>query len=657
MIRTRVRRIRNRTFLQLDLVLLPLCALLAITVRFEGLSWMSTPWAATMAAYVVISVPLRIALFGWLGVYRRVWEQASISELEVLARAAFAGGAISGTIGLVFPVVSSGAILRVPLSVLALDALLAAAAITLTRYAVRLHRSSRPRALGDGRRILIAGAGAAGQMMAREIAARPELGLTAVGFVDDDPTKLGGLLEMLPVLGSIGEIPRVVRDREIVEIIIAMPSAPGDAVKRVVRAAAEAGVSTRTIPGLYEILSGRFHISALRRVEIHDLLRRAPIETDLSLIRPLISGQTILVTGAGGSIGSELCRQIARLEPSRLILLGHGENSIFEIVEELKRTSPGLKTRAIIADIRDRRRMRTVIHEQSPHIIFHAAAHKHVPLMEANVTDAIKNNVVGTLNVVDAAEREGTPYFVLISSDKAVRPSSVMGASKRVAEQLVQLAARRTGRPYVSVRFGNVLGSRGSVIPTFMRQLRSGGPVLVTDPEMRRYFITIPEAVQLVLQACSMSRSGEVFMLDMGEPVRIVDLASDLIRLSGLREGTDVEIAFTGARPGEKLFEEMFCSEEEVLDTTHPKILRARHTATVVDLPERLATLMTALAAEASEDELRLLLRTLAPDFSGVRTASVRTTSGRSRRFDIEVPVTASKISVVGGPSPELAAG
>jgi FlaA1/EpsC-like NDP-sugar epimerase len=620
-------RVRNRTFLQLDLLFLPACVAIAYSMRFEGWTWVQTPNLISAAIYIVLTVPLRIALYRWLGLYRRVWEQASIGELEVLARAAIAGTAITTVIGVLIPLLGRN-LMRVPLSVLALDALLTSAVITLSRYAVRVNsRRSRMKSCGNGRRVLIAGAGNAGQIMAREIAATPELGLTAVGFVDDDATKLGGLLEALPVLGKLADIPQIVREHEVAEVIIAMPSAPGATIRRVVRAAAEVQVSTRTMPGLYEILSGRVTFSALRRVEIQDLLRREPIETDLGAIRPIVTDQTVLVTGAGGSIGSELCRQIARLQPGRLVLVGHGENSIFEVCEELRRSHARLAITPVIADIRDRRRMRQLVRDTAPNAIFHAAAHKHVPLMETNVADAISNNVLGTRNVIDAAERAATPYFVLISSDKAVSPSSVMGATKRLAEHLVQLAGKRTGRPYVSVRFGNVLGSRGSVIPTFMKQLSEGGPLLVTHPEMRRYFITIPEAVQLVLQACAMSRNGEVFTLDMGEPVRIVDLATELVRLSGLQVGTDIEIRFTGTRPGEKLFEEMFSDDEEVLATSHPKILRARHTDPVPDLVLRLTSLISAVETGASEVQLRSMLRSLVPDFTGTKGPALPATT------------------------------
>src|SRR3989442_962893 len=374
---------------------------------------------------------------------------------------------------------------------------------------------------------------------------------------------------------ACADVGRVIAQQEVDEVVIAMPTAPGRVVRGVVRAAIDAGIPTRTVPALFDILSGRVSLSNLRKVEIQDLLRREPVRTDLGLVRTVVSGVPVLVTGAGGSIGSELARQLAHLGPSHLVLLGNGENEIFDILGELRAAHPSLQLSPVIADVRDLPRLRSGFRRLHPHAVFHAAAHKHVPLMEENVADAITNNVVGTGNVVCCAAESDTQHFVLISTDKAVRPTSIMGATKRVAEMVVHDAAIRQGRNFVSVRFGNVLGSRCSVVPIFLGQIRAGGPVTITPPDMRRYFMTIPEAVQLVLQASALGRGGETFVLDMGEPIRIVDLASDLVRLSGLEVGRDIEIRFTGIRPGERLFEEPFFRHEEVLPTGHPKVLRA----------------------------------------------------------------------------------
>jgi FlaA1/EpsC-like NDP-sugar epimerase len=381
--------------------------------------------------------------------------------------------------------------------------------------------------------------------------------------------------------------------------------------------ATDAGIAARTMPGLDDLISGRIKVSALRPVEIQDLLRRDPIVTDLEAVRALAAGKTVLVTGAGGSIGSELCRQIAAQEPSRLIAIDHSENQIFEIEGELRRKFPRLQIVPVIADIRDAARIHTIVGKFRPHAIFHAAAHKHVPLMEGNVAEAIANNILGTRNVVDAALDAETQHFVNISTDKAVRPTSIMGATKRVAERVVLHAAVTEKRNFVSVRFGNVLGSRGSVIPTFMRQIQEGGPVLVTHPDMRRYFMTIPEAVQLVLQAGALGKGAELFVLDMGEPVKIVDLARDLIRLSGLEEGSDVEIAFTGVRPGEKLYEEVFFGGEDIRPTNHPKVLRVlddTHDPSFIEHVDGL--IRQAVGHQAEDRQLRDALRVLVPEYA-----------------------------------------
>ncbi|MGH9422880.1 MAG: UDP-N-acetylglucosamine 4,6-dehydratase family protein, partial [Thermoanaerobaculia bacterium] len=379
-------------------------------------------------------------------------------------------------------------------------------------------------------------------------------------------------------------------------------------IRQVIRTALSAGIQTRTVPSLPEIISKQSSATGLREVEIQDLLRRDAVETDLAAVAELATGETVLITGAGGSIRSELCRQVARLAPSRLVVLGHGENSIFDIFQELSLSFPDVEIMPVIADVRDRSRIAHIFQLYHPHAVFHAAAHKHVPLMEDNVLEAVTNNIQGTRNVVDAAIDTDVQHFVLISTDKAVRPTSVMGATKRVAEQIVQHAAAKYHRNFVSVRFGNVLGSRGSVVPTFLRQIRAGGPVTVTHPEMRRYFMTIPEAVQLVLQAGALGRGGEVFVLDMGEQIKVVDIATDLIRLSGLEVGTDIEITFTGVRPGEKLYEEMFFTAENVLPTDHPKVLRARNGLLAEGTTKKMETLVRAAAGDRSADEIRKLL-------------------------------------------------
>jgi FlaA1/EpsC-like NDP-sugar epimerase len=456
-------------------------------------------------------------------------------------------------------------------------------------------------------------------MIVQEMRANPQLGLVPVAFLDDDPAKQGAQIRGLPVLGGRERIPELAEEYGVAEVIIAMPTAPGAAVREILGICKAAGVAARTIPGLYGILSGEVSVSQIRDVDIEDLLRREPIATDTSAVEGMLRGCRVLVTGAGGSIGGELCRQIARCEPEILVLVGHGENSIFDIANELRRIWPDLPVAQVIADIRDRDRLDTLFAQYQPQVVFHAAAHKHVPLMEMNVAEAVTNNVVGTENLLSLAQTHSVSRFVFISTDKAVNPSSVMGATKRVAELLVQAAARQAGRPYVAVRFGNVLGSRGSVVPLFREQIRAGGPVTITHPDVSRYFMTIPEAVQLVLQASTLGSGGEVFALDMGEQIRIVDLATDLIELSGLKPGDDVAIVFTGLRPGEKLHEEVSLPGEEYVPTGHEKVFcwsnGLQPAAWSLELEESVEELVT-LASHGVEDQIRAKLREIVPEFA-----------------------------------------
>ncbi|WP_456480951.1 polysaccharide biosynthesis protein, partial [Oceanithermus sp.] len=482
----------------------------------------------------------------------------------------------------------------------------------------QLARSQPPHS--GSRRVLIIGAGEAGTMLAREMLRHPESGLVPIGFLDDDPSKQRQRFVGLPVLGNIEDLPRVALKAHADEVLIAIPSAPGKVVRRVVELAQRTGLRHRIVPGIYEILSGKVAISQIRDVDVEDLLRRNPVQLDTSEIAGYLEGRVVLITGAGGSIGSEIVRQVARFRPRRILLLGRGENSLYQIERELERTWPELDWRTIVADVRDREKMQHVFATYAPEVVFHAAAHKHVPMMEANPDEAVFNNVGGTKNVVELALEHGVGRFVNISTDKAVNPTSVMGASKRVAEYLVQWAAQQAkpGQAFVSVRFGNVLGSRGSVIPLFKEQIASGGPVTVTHREMTRYFMTIPEAAQLVLQAGGLGDNGAVYVLDMGEPVRIADLARDLIQLSGLEPGVDIEIVFTGIRPGEKLFEELLTAEEGTEASKHQQIFIAR--TSLADLDQRLELLSELFAAARSRDpkRIRAAFKRLVPTYTEV---------------------------------------
>jgi FlaA1/EpsC-like NDP-sugar epimerase len=633
---------RNRHLFLLDAPSLVVAPVIAFAVRFEDFSWLGDNLRMVLP-YIFLAGALRLAVFYNFGMYRRLWRHASIGELKQILFAGAAAAVVAAAIGLWFLPAAQITPSRVPFSVVFIDAFLTTAAIALPRLLARTIRVKNRRRRRDdpGRVALIVGAGDTAKLVAKELFANPHLGFEPIGFVDDDPTKQNHMLVELPIFGPLSAIKGIVERHGVSELIIAMPSAHGDVIRKVVRAGLDCGIPTLTVPGLPELITAKTNGTSLREVEIQDLLRREPVETDLAAVAELATGETVLITGAGGSIGSELCRQIARLAPSRLVLLGHGENSIFHIFHELRADFPDVSVIPVIGDVRDRKRVAAIFRAHKPHAVFHAAAHKHVPLMEENVIEAITNNVFGTMNVVDAALEAGCEHFVFISTDKVVRPTSVMGATKRIAEMIVQRAASKHDRNFVSVRFGNVLGSRGSVVPTFLRQIRAGGPVTVTHPEMQRYFMTIPEAVQLVLQAGALGRGGEVFLLDMGDPIRIIDIATDLIRLSGLAVGTDIEIKFTGVRPGEKLYEEMFFSAENVLATDHPKVLRARNGILPEGIMRRIEALVSAAESQHPDDELKQLLRNLLPDFHPHPMHPIAASEDETKEISVrETPVT-----------------
>ena len=431
-------------------------------------------------------------------------------------------------------------------------------------------RSKDPRGPRD--RALVVGAGDAGEAVVRELSRPTHGGHVIVGFVDDSPEKGHLVIHGRPVLGTIAALPELVREHSIDEVLIAMPSAEGETIRRVYDLCAASGARVRTLPSVAAVAANAGGLSRqFREIQIEDLLRRAPIYTDIREVAGYLSGEHVMITGGGGSIGSELARQVARLAPASLILVGKGENSIYEIEQELIQTA-GFTPITVIADVRDALAMERVYADYRPSVVFHAAAHKHVPLMQKNPYEAIRNNVLGTLNVAELAVRHGVKRFILISTDKAVKPSSVMGATKRVCEKIVASLARSSDTEFAAVRFGNVLGSRGSLIPMLKAQMERGGPLRITHKEMTRFFMTIPEAVQLVVQAGAIGSRGEVFVLDMGDPVRIDDLAHDLVRMHGLRPGVDMGIQYTGMRPGEKLHEELLYDAEDLVPTTHPKI-------------------------------------------------------------------------------------
>ena len=609
---------RNRHFFLIDVVFFLITPIFATAIRLEGFDflWQIQP---QIAFIVFIFTSFKLATFLVGGLYNRMWQHASVDELGKII--------VLGLIVLLGESVLFYELCRqnimglsaIPQSVPIIDGFLTILVIGGLRFSIRLSERVYQRSYGKmiGKPVLIVGAGDAGVMIAQELQSNPQIGLIPVGFIDDDHEKKNLRIRGISVLGGRELIPEAVISLDIHQIIIAIPTVSGKVIRDIEVICSKTGVKTRIIPGVFELLDGSVSIKKLRDLDIEDLLRREPVTSDVSQIKALLKGKKILVTGAGGSIGSEICRQIARCNPAQLIVLGHGENSIFNIAGELSKSHPDLKLSTVIADVRDEKRIQKIFARFRPQIVYHAAAHKHVPLMESNPVEAISNNVIGTYNVTKAAVEIGVERFLLISTDKAVNPTSVMGATKNIAELIVKDAANRSGKPFVAVRFGNVLGSRGSVVPIFRDQIAHGGPITITHPDVKRYFMTIPEAVQLVLFSASMGKGGEVFVLDMGEPVKISDLAKDLIRLSGLELGKDIDITYSGLRPGEKLFEELLLDEESFEKTIHRKIFICRNGTASREIQAEIAHAKT-LVLKASTTELGRFLEEMIPGFQFV---------------------------------------
>ncbi|WP_442953114.1 polysaccharide biosynthesis protein [Paenibacillus sp. Soil750] len=548
----------------LDMVLIWISVLIAYLLRFE--LHIPEAYMRQWIEYSAISMIVGSACLIYFKMYRRVWEYASIGEVISIFKAVVATCTLSYFIMILLhePRVPFAVYVRVMENMILI--------IGASRFIWRVVRDKYNKKQSNQRKALIIGAGDCGILIAKELKYNSNSPVYPVAFVDDDPSKYKHFIMGVPVLGDRNEIIRIVETNDIDEIIIAMPSVSKLEVSEIITICKHTKAKMKIIPRINDLIEGKVTINAIRDVQVEDLLGRDPINIDLDGIANYVQGKVVLITGAGGSIGSELCRQIAPFHPKKLILLGHGENSIYVIEKEIHRLFPTLHIEPVIADVQDLERMKEVFQSFQPKVIFHAAAHKHVPLMERNPAEAIKNNVFGTRNVAECAHQFNAERFVFISTDKAVNPTSIMGATKRIAEQIIQSMDLVSQTKFVAVRFGNVLGSRGSVIPHFKEQIAFGGPVTVTHPEMVRYFMTIPEAVQLVIQAGAFAKGGEIFVLDMGEPVKIVDLATDLIRLSGFEPGVDMEIQFSGIRPGEKLYEELLLSEEGLGNTSHDRI-------------------------------------------------------------------------------------
>ncbi len=573
-------RLRRRSLMVvIDALLVNVAIFLAFLIRYEQLP--STFWT-TYLSYAVPMTVIRILSLRFFGLYNRVWQYASIGELVSTIKAVSAG-TILNSFYLFFVVQQSFS-----RGVVVLDWMLNILLIGGSRLGWRMLRDglygiNRKR---HGRRVLIVGAGDGGVLVAREFRNHYRGQVSIVGFIDDDPEKQQQQILGCSVLGDRTAIPHIVDTYRVEEIVIAMPSVERKTIREIVAICQETKADVKILPGVFDLFEGNVTVNQIRHVEVEDLLGREPVKVDLASMSQYISDHVVLVTGAGGSIGSELCRQIVRFSPRLLLLMDICENNMYDIEMELKGKTD-VRLVPLVKDVRDRQAVNDIFRKYRPQVIFHAAAHKHVPLMEVNPEEAIKNNAMGTYHVAQAANLYGASKFVLVSTDKAVNPTSVMGASKRIAEMIIQYLNTRSDTNYVAVRFGNVLGSRGSVVPLFKKQIAAGGPVTVTDERMIRYFMTIPEAVQLIIQAGALASGGEIFVLDMGEPVPIMELAETLIKLSGFEPYTDIDVKITGMRPGEKLFEELLTAEEGVNATTHKRIFVAKPTELDTPLIER----------------------------------------------------------------------
>jgi len=576
-------------FVIFDAFMINIAYLGALVLRFD----LAVPveYLQSYFALAPLITVLTLAVFYLAGFYRKMWQYASVKELYDVLKGVSVATLVVIAVAYIF-VFPTGVVKPLPRSIYPIAWLISLIFTGGSRFWLRSQREFRNGSAVieswnkavpvKKKNVLIIGAGEAGAMVVRELRNHPALGLEPVGFVDDDAGKQGLYLLDLPVLGRRDDIPDLVAEWGIDEIIIAMPSASGKVIREIVDICKKTGAGLKTIPGVYDLIDGKISVSQIREVQLEDLLGREPVQLDMDGIAAYLQGKVIMVTGAGGSIGSELCRQIACFQPETLVLVDNTENNLFEIEMELRDRCPKLTLQGELADVRNQRRIRDIFKKYRPQVIFHAAAYKHVPMMERFPELAVSNNIFGTYVVAQAACDYEAETFILVSTDKAVNPANVMGASKRAAEMVVQYLNQECEREnrktrFAAVRFGNVLGSRGSVVPIFKRQIAQGGPVTVTHPEMVRYFMTIPEAVQLIIQAGALAEGGEIFILDMGEPVRIVDLARDLISLSGFEPDEEIEIKFTGIRPGEKLREELLTDREKMSATRNRRIFVAHN--------------------------------------------------------------------------------
>lgn len=595
----------------LDIMTVCVASIAPLWIRFE-LNYRDIPAVYLNSAwdFMIFNVIMTLAVFYVFRLYHSLWAFAGTAEVQNILAACILS-AILDFLGM--------KLMRYPIprSYYFVYALVLTGITTGTRFSYRIMRGMRHKAQNrkNGTRVMIIGAGDAGNTVIKEITNSSYSTMMIKCIIDDDANKWGRFIQGIKIVGGRDRIVEYAALYGIDEIFIAIPSANRATMKALVEICKETSCKLRTLPGIYQLVNGEVNVSKLRDVDVEDLLGRDPIKVDLDSILNYVKGQTIMVTGGGGSIGSELCRQIAGHKPARLIIVDIYENNAYEIQQELKHKYPNLDMVVLIASVRNTNRINSIMKNYHPDIIYHAAAHKHVPLMEVSPNEAIKNNVFGTWKTAQAAVQNGVKKFVLISTDKAVNPTNIMGASKRICEMIIQTYNRHYDTEFVAVRFGNVLGSNGSVIPLFKKQIAAGGPVTVTHPDIIRYFMTIPEAVSLVLQAGVYARGGEIFVLDMGEPVKILDLAKNLIRLSGYKVDEDIKIEFTGLRPGEKLYEELLMSEEGLMDTENKLI----HVGKPIEFDETLFYVQLNRLKQAVEDEcddVRPLIQEIVPTYS-----------------------------------------
>jgi len=581
-------------------------------------------WLELYPALLLFFLAVKLPVFGIFKQYRGWWRYVGISDLHGIVRASLISTCIIVALwfaaGRFEPIRAHlpPGLERPAEGVCMADMLATILMLGGLRIVIRLYYEALSTAeAGRLKRFLIVGAGNAGEALLREIFRMSVAQYDVVGFIDDDPIKQGTRIHGIPVLGTVEQLPGICEDRNVEEIAIAMPSASPRQLRRVVQVCEGAKIRFRTVPSITDIASGKLRVSQIRDVDINDLLGREAVQLELDLIEAFARDKTILVTGAGGSIGSEMCRQLCQFKPKLLLLVEQAENPLFYIERELRRQFSAIRVEALVCNITDKARVDEIFETYKPQVVIHAAAHKHVPLMELNASEAVKNNIVGTQVVADAADKCGASNFVMISTDKAVNPTSIMGSSKRIAEMYIQDLSRTSKTHFVTVRFGNVLGSDGSVVPIFKKQIAEGGPVTVTHPDMKRYFMTIPEASQLVLQAATMGKGGEIFVLDMGEPVKIVDLARELITLSGFRPAEDIEVVFTGPRAGEKLFEELSIEGEDMQRTRHPKIGIWKNIPMDRDRLRSGINELIALAKSQGQNQIVHKIKELVPEYTG----------------------------------------